>query len=133
MTRSFLDSNVVLYYYTSDEIPKARLAGEARLRSDAVISTQVLSECCNVLSKKRKSSWIEIENVISELIDLFSIQTIGTTTVQKAMELSARYQYSYYDSLILASAIEARCEILYSEDFQHNQLIEGVRIVNPFL
>jgi predicted nucleic acid-binding protein len=133
MTRAFLDSNVILYYYTSDERSKARLAGEAGFRSDAVISTQVLSECCNVLSKKRKYSWIEIENVIAELVDLFSIKTIEIQTVKKAIEISGRYQYSYYDSLILASAIEAKCEILYSEDFQHNQLIEGVRIINPFL
>ncbi len=133
MTRAFLDSNVILYYYTSNERSKARLAGEAGFRSDAIISTQVLSECSNVLSKKRKYSWIEIENVISELIDLFSIKTIGIQTVKKAIELSGRYQYSYYDSLILASAIESQCEVLYSEDFQHNQLIEGVRIVNPFL
>lgn len=133
MTRAFLDSNVILYYYTSNERSKARLAGEAGFRSNAIISTQVLSECSNVLSKKRKYSWIEIENVISELIDLFSIKTIGIQTVKKAIELSGRYQYSYYDSLILASAIESQCEVLYSEDFQHNQLIEGVRIVNPFL
>ncbi|HWF43297.1 MAG TPA: PIN domain-containing protein [Candidatus Kapabacteria bacterium] len=133
MTRAFLDSNVILYYYTSNEISKAQLAGEVRLRSDAIISTQVLSECCNVLSKKRQYSWIEIQRVISEIIDLFSIETVSVTTIGKAIELAQRYHYSYYDSLILASAIEANCSTLYSEDFQHNQLIEGVRIINPFL
>ena len=133
MTRAFLDSNVILYYYTSSEISKAQLAGEARLRSDAIISTQVLSECCNVLSKKLQYSWTQIQKVISEIVELFSIETISTPTIEKALSLAERYRYSYYDSLILASALEARCEVLYSEDFQHNQVIEGVRIVNPFL
>ena len=133
MTRGFLDSNVVLYYYTSTEISKARLAGEVRLQSDAIISTQVLSECCNVLSKKHRYPWSEIQEVVNQVIDMFSVKTIGPQTVKSAMSLAERYQYSYYDSLILASALEAQCEVLYSEDFQHNQMIEGLRIVNPFL
>jgi predicted nucleic acid-binding protein len=54
--------------------------------------------------------------------------------IQKALKLNSKYGYSYYDCLILASALLNDCEYLYSEDMQHNQLIEGkLKIVNPFL
>jgi predicted nucleic acid-binding protein len=52
---------------------------------------------------------------------------------QRALEIVERYRFSWYDSLIVASALESRCEVLYSEDLQHKQRIESLEIVNPFL
>jgi hypothetical protein len=84
-------------------------------------------------STKFRFSWPKIGAIMREVVSAVDVLTVSISTIAKAQALSDRYRYSYYDSLILASAIEARCEILYSEDFQHNQLIEGVRIINPFL
>jgi predicted nucleic acid-binding protein len=68
------------------------------------------------------------------LLDRFVVTVITQTTIEKAFVLSLKYGFSYWDSLIISSAIENGCNILYSEDMQHEQLIEKkLRIINPFL
>jgi predicted nucleic acid-binding protein len=133
MKRDFLDSNIVLYYYTETEPAKRLAAGSLLLNSEVTLSTQVLSETCHVLRKKFKWEWEQIDGIFKELRRLFPIVQVTTETIERAISLSKRTQYPYYDCLILASAIEADCSVLYSEDFQHNQVVDGVRIVNPFL
>jgi predicted nucleic acid-binding protein len=67
------------------------------------------------------------------LFALYRIQGIGQTTIEKALHLAQTYQYSYWDSLIIAAALEANCAILYSEDMQHGQIFNNqLTIVNPF-
>ncbi|MFM6846199.1 MAG: PIN domain-containing protein, partial [Dolichospermum sp.] len=62
------------------------------------------------------------------------IQSINITEVIQALEINAKYNYSYWDSLIIATALLSECSIIYSEDMHHNQLIENtVRIINPFV
>jgi predicted nucleic acid-binding protein len=133
MKMDFLDSNVVVYYYTKTEPQKRLAAGALLLNSEVTLSTQVLSETCNVLRKKFKWEWDEIDIVFAELRSLFPVAQVTGDTIERAISLAKRTQYPYYDCLILSSAIEANCSILYSEDLQHNQVIDGVRIVNPFL
>ena len=59
---------------------------------------------------------------------------IGVETIQHAIKLKGKYHYSYFDSLAIATAFEAGCSVLYSEDLQHNQKMEGkLTIINPFL
>ena len=57
----------------------------------------------------------------------------STALYEQALALNARYRYSFYDSLIIAAALEAGCQRLLSEDMQHGQQIEQLRIVNPFI
>ncbi len=133
MKRDFLDSNVVVYYYTRTEPEKRLTAGSLLLNSEITLSTQVLSETCNVLRKKFKWEWDSIDRIFKELKRLFPIVVVTADTIERALSLSKRTQYPYYDCLVLSSAIESNCSILYSEDFQHNQVVDGVRIVNPFL
>ena len=133
MKRVFLDTNIVVYNHTRTEQSKFEKSAELLLRVEGVISTQVLSEVSNVLSKKFHYPWADIQDVIGEINSNLEVLVITPATIDAALTLSERYKYSYYDSLILASAIEADCSILYSEDFEHNQIIEGVRIINPFL
>jgi predicted nucleic acid-binding protein len=56
----------------------------------------------------------------------------STALYIRAVEVRTRYRYSFYDSLIIAAALEAGCTRLYSEDLQHGQRIERLTIVNPF-
>jgi predicted nucleic acid-binding protein len=133
MKRVFLDTNVVVYNHTLTEPNKFEKAAELLLRVDGVVSTQVLSEVSNVLSKKFHFSWMDIRRVVDEINSFLDIIIVTPAIIDSSIILSDRYHYGYYDSLILASAIESECDVLYSEDFQHNQLIEGVRIINPFL
>jgi predicted nucleic acid-binding protein len=51
----------------------------------------------------------------------------------KAIDLQGRYKYGFYDSLIIAAALEANCNVLYSEDLQDGQVIDGLVIKNPFI
>jgi len=63
-----------------------------------------------------------------------SIEPISLVTLNDALAIAERYNFSHYDSLIVVAALQADCTILYSEDMQHGQLIEGrITIVNPFL
>ncbi len=129
----FFDTNILTYYYTRTDLLKRQRVGSLLLEHERIVSTQVLSELSNVLSSKVKQSWPIIRGVIHEVCDSFTVTVVTGTTVTSAISLAERYKYSYYDSLILAAGIEASCSILYSEDFQHNQVIEGMRIINPFL
>jgi predicted nucleic acid-binding protein len=100
---------------------------------DIVISTQVLGEFFNVLVKKIGKRKEEAREMAVNLLRTFEITEIKKTSVLKATEVSIKYKYSYWDSLIVASALEANCSILYTEDMQNGQIIEDrLRIVNLF-
>ena len=76
----------------------------------------------------------QIRTIVDTFIDQMILQTITAETIRSALRIAERYGFSYYDSQVLASALESHCPLLYSEDLQHGQKIEGVlRIVNPFL
>jgi predicted nucleic acid-binding protein len=130
----FLDSNVLIYLYSEDEPEKASLALQCAQEPNAWISTQVLNEVSNVMYRKQKLPYSDILNVVQELQDNFQISTVTPRTVEQALLLGERYQYSYFDCLMLASSLEQGCTRLYSEDMQHEQVIEGsLKIVNPFV
>lgn len=97
------------------------------------ISTQVLSEVSNTLSKKFKLNYNDIANVLTEIQATFQIITVKPQTIEEALKLAQIYRFSYYDSLIIAAALEQSCQILYSEDMQHQQIInQQLTILNPF-
>lgn len=130
----FLDSNVLIYLYSEDEPEKAALAQQCAQVPDAWISTQVLNEVSNVLHRKQKQAYPDILRVIHELQGNFQVTTVTTQTIEQALLLGERYRYSYFDSLMLASALEQGCTVLYSEDMQAGQVVEGLlRIVDPFV
>jgi len=130
----FIDSNIILYAYSRTEPSKREIANALIFAtSDALISTQVINEVTNILYKKFGLDSKEIEAVIDEIAEVFSIVNFTLETQKYAIHIKERYQLQYYDSLILATALEHGCGIVYSEDMQHNQLIEDrLRIVNPF-
>jgi predicted nucleic acid-binding protein len=100
-----------------------------------VLSYQVVAESLNVALRRfsRPMTPIEAEQYLSiTLVPLLAVQSSRALFVQ-ALRLSRDHSVSWYDSLILAAALEARCSVLYSEDFQHGQRFSGLRVVNPFL
>jgi len=129
---AFADSNIVLYAL-GDEPLKRQVAWRILFQSP-VISVQVLNECSNVLIKKRKVDKSKVRATLEDVLQFASVEAIGLPTVEAAWTLMDRYRFSYFDSLILASALMADCQILYSEDMRHGQVIDGqLTIVNPFL
>ena len=130
----FIDTNVLIYCYSATEPAKKQKAVEVSNTENAIISTQVLKEFSNTLSKKFRLDWADIEQSLNELTNNFKIYINSPRTIQNACSIASKYGYSFYDSLIIESALETDCSILYSEDLQHNQLIENkLRIINPFL
>lgn len=129
----FLDTNILVYCYSKDEPTKQQAAIEVASLSEVLISTQVLQEMCNTMSRKFKLSWVEIETLLAELNGNFKVQTNTFHTIRSACRIASVFKFSFYDSLIVAAALEAGCEVLYSEDLQDGQIIENQLLVkNPF-
>lgn len=129
----FLDSNVCLYLLSEDS-PRKQHAERVLALPWTVISSQVLNETINVAIKKFKLSQHEIVSHIDFLLSNCELHGVTVVLQKKAIDLHFRYQFSFYDSLIIAAALEANCTILYSEDLSHDQLIEGkLKIINPFV
>jgi predicted nucleic acid-binding protein len=132
----FLDSNVILYVFVTGSEFKRRIAEklvEDSIEADAVISFQVVQEVLNRLSRQDQSSRTDAERVLSNvLLPLWKVMP-SEQLYRRALATHTRYRFSFYDSLIIAAALEAGCDRLYSEDLQHGQRIEGLTIHNPFL
>lgn len=131
----FLDTNLWFYFFV--KTPQAKFERVQELvdaeAESVYVSTQVLGELFNALTRKSSFSRGEVGNIIFDLISSLPILEIDTSKVLQALEVNSRYGYTYWDSLIIATALSSDCTILYSEDMQHNQLIENkLRIVNPF-
>ncbi len=128
----FADSNVLLYLLDKDDVKKAK--AEEILFSNPVVSTQVVNENIHVAHKKFHLPKTEIFNHVENIFIKCHVKTVSPDSIQLACIIFDKYQYGYYDCLIIASAIENDCKILYSEDLQHNQLIDKkLRIINPFV
>ena len=134
--RVFLDTNLWVYFFVKNPPEKEEKIREL-VESQAlsiIVSIQVLGELCNVLIRKTTFSQSETQAAVLDLVNTFSVLAIDTSTVLNALEIHARYGYSYWDSLIIATALQSNCSILYSEDMQHDQLIEDkLRIINPLI
>jgi predicted nucleic acid-binding protein len=129
----FVDTNVIIYLYSSDEPEKQLAAQELILTDSTWISTQVISEFSNVLRKRFNQDYQSIREAVTELTKSFQVTVITLDMIYNAFMLAERYQYSYYDSLILAAALKTGCSRLYTEDLQDGQLIDStLTIKNPF-
>ncbi len=108
----FLDTNILIYGYSQDEPDKQQRVIECLQSGDVWISTQVLNETINVLRRKFSLKYSQIRAVVEEFTEQFEIAIVSVTTVETALNLAERYQYSYFDSLIISSALEVGCQIL---------------------
>jgi len=128
-----LDTNILVYCHSNDEIDKKETA-MSLFALHPIISTQVLSEYINVVKRKLKLPKNEILDVCLQNIELCILQPVSLVTLKYARYLIDRYDFQLFDSIIVASAIEANCHILYSEDMQHELMVENcMKIINPFI
>ena len=134
----FVDTNILVYANDQSDKIKQQVAKEIILngiRNDQmVISTQVLSEFYVTVTQKIKIT-LEPKTAlhIIELLRFAEITEVELNTVVRAIHISQDHKLSYWDSLIIAAALSSEAMILYSEDLNHGQLIEDVKIINPFL
>lgn len=133
----FLDTNILVYSFETSE--KGQIAKDL-IRSGISsnkgnISYQVVQEFINVATRKFKVPMIasDLRTYMQRvLIPLWSVYS-SPTLMNIALDVQERWQFGFYDSLIVASALEASCDVLFSEDLQHGQKIYETEIINPFL
>ena len=132
--RVFYDTNTIVYLYDETEVQKQKTIHQSFALVQPVISTQVLNEMSNIMLKKIKAEISTVDTIIDNLRDFTEIVRVDVAHIKKALVIKEKYKYSYYDSLIIASALEVKCKILYTEDMQHGHLINNeLTIVNPYL
>ncbi len=138
MSGDFIDSNVIIYMFDETDERKREIADgivEAAMRDhSATISFQVVQETLNVMTRELPSPMSAEDAgrfLETTLAPLWKVSP-SLSLYRRGMGIQSRYQYSFYDSLIIAAALDAGCSRLYSEDFQHGQRIESLVIENPF-
>ncbi len=129
---AFFDTNVLIYAVALDDARNAR--AEELLDSGGMISVQILNEFVSVARRKIQMPWRNVTRALEAFRVLCpSPLPITMEMHAAALKIAERHGYGIYDALVVAAALEARCEVLYSEDFQDGQKIDGqLTIRNPF-
>jgi predicted nucleic acid-binding protein len=137
--KCLLDTNVLIYCVTTDD-PAKQAAAQALLRQliashRLALSFQAVQEFLNTATRKFRAhlSPDDALGFCRRFLWPHCAVMPSVTLYAHALDLQARYGYGFYDSLMIAAAIESASATLYSEDLQHGQKIEGVEIINPFL
>lgn len=136
--RFFLDTNIFVYSFDRSATAKSRrsvqLIRQAVTSRKGVVSYQVVQEFFNVALRRfaKPLAVAEAEQYLGMVFrPLLAVHSSPALYVE-ALRLQDRYRLPWYDSLIVAGALEARCAVLYSEDFQHGQKLGDLRVENPF-
>jgi predicted nucleic acid-binding protein len=128
---SFFDTSVLLYLLSSEDEKADRV--ETLLAEAGVISVQVLNEFAAVAIRKLAMPLAEIREVLETVRNICRTEPLTVEDHDRAAENLKRYKFSFYDSVIVASALRAGCRILYTEDLQHGQVIEKqLKVIDPF-
>ncbi len=131
MPGSFFDTNVLVYLASGDPVKADR--AEKAVGGGGIISVQVLNELANVARRKMRLSWTDTHAFLSMIRGLLRIDAITIDIHESGLALAERYGLSTYDAMIVASALHAGCDMLWSEDMHDGMVIGGtLRIINPF-
>ena len=130
MSTVFIDSNVILYLLSGDSAKADR--AEAILGKGGIISVQVLNEVTSVCLRKLKMTWEEIDTVLVAVKAACDVVPLTLESYEKAVQISKRYQLSFYGAHICAAAILSGTKIVLSEDMQNGMKIDTISVKNPF-
>jgi len=138
----FIDTNIFVYAYLkapkkeadyTKHLQAQKLLSSFTNKQSICISSQICNEYYSALLKNKIENE-EIQKSLNNLIKNINVAPVSKDTILQAFEIKNLYNFSYWDSLVLSSALENRCNIIYSEDMQHKQIIEqSLQIVNPFV
>lgn len=129
----FLDTNILVYLFSVDESDKRNAAIKVVNQSSCVTGINNINELTNVLLKKFKTPYSDIIRAIDQITNAVKVVGMSINTIKSAVQIADKYRYSYYDSLVIAYALENQCDLLYSEDMHHQQVInETLTIINIF-
>ena len=131
--RIFVDTNVLVYSIANDQ-QKRVVAERVLLNNEIVLSPQVINEFIAVTLRKRILPSEQVISYATKFMQVFEVTAMTRQTISAALDLMTRYQFSYWDSLIVAAALESRCSYLYTEDLQDGQELSCILVVfNPFV
>jgi predicted nucleic acid-binding protein len=129
---AFFDTSVLLHLLSGDAGRADRV--EALLAERGTISVQVLNEFAAVATRKLKMPLPDVKEILDTVRAVCDVVPVTVDTHDRALAIVERYSFSLYDSLLIAAALIAGSKVLYSEDLQHNQLVDRqLRVVNPFI
>ena len=129
--RAFIDTNVFIYYQHSDNFEKHRISEDTINFFECVVSTQVLNELCNILTRKYPTPISDVKKYIADIIQSSDLVIIDDSIIQIALDYHSRYSISYFDALMVSAAIESNCKYLVSEDMQDGLIIDNkLQILN---
>lgn len=129
----FLDTNVLVYTYSNNEPNKQIVARKLVEENNTFISTQVLQELVNTITRKFGFSFNDAANAMDECVQNNMLYINTMHTISNACRLALKYRTSFYDSLIMAAALECNCTTLYTEDIHNGLIVDNVLTVkNPF-
>ena len=133
--KAFIDSNIWLYAFilrADEETKHTRASALIEAADHYSISTQVIAEVSSNLLRKAGMAEDALLDIVASFYQQCRVLESGLEVYQTASRIRTAHQFSFWDSLIVASALEGECPILYSEDMQHGQVIEGrLTILNP--
>jgi len=133
MSKFALDTNILVYSHDNNGGVKQNIARDLIIRSP-IVSIQVVSEYINVLKRILKVQKEQLFRIFMPNLEYCRIAFVDIKTLRRAEQIMLKYDLQIFDSIIIASAIESNCKVLYSEDLQHNQIIEGTLVIqNPFV
>ena len=131
MAGEFLDTNVLVYAFTNDV---RAAAAQALLERGCATSIQGLNEFANVARRKLGMDWAELHDALAAIRTLCrTIVPLDIEIHDAALRVAARHRYSIFDGLMIAAALKAGSDVLWTEDLQHGAVIDRrLRISNPF-
>jgi len=134
-SRCFIDTNIWLYaFIQTEEDEKFKKAQNVIAGNEIIISSQIINEICVNLLKKAEFAESRIYSLISDFYKKYTVFELSHDILLKASEIRSQFSFSFWDSLVAATAIESEARFLISEDMQHGfKLTDNLSILNPFL
>jgi len=127
--KAFIDTNLFVYLYSEQEPDKRQAVITSINQYDRFVSTQVLNEFCNVCIRKLSFQIPAVKQAVEEICVTCEVLAVDESIILSALDVQEKYKYSYYDSLIIASALRGGCDYLLTEDLSHGQTVESKLVV----
>ncbi|GHV80678.1 twitching motility protein PilT [Spirochaetia bacterium] len=136
MDKVFIDTNI--FVYTVDKFDKnkqmiaRKVVKEVIFNNAAVISTQILQEFYTVCTLKLHMNPLKVKGYVHNYIENVEVVQNGSAIIERGIDISIISQVSFWDALLIAAAESANCTELITEDLNDGQIINGIKIRNPF-
>ena len=132
MNRVFIDTNLLIYLATAVTEKAEKVDSLIAKSKDTLISTQLLNEFASACFTKNLLAFDEIQRYVHEFNQYFNVATVDFKIISESFDIKRKYKYSWFDCMIIATALLNHSTVLYSEDMQHKQKIGKLTIINPF-